>query len=318
MTLTVKQAALLMSVQDAGRFGYQRYGMPESGPMDWWAFRAANRLVGNNPEVACVEIGFSDAEISVEQRVLLAAAGSGYQLVVNARPLPLWMSFIAKPGDRLRFMKTSGGSWVYLAAAGGVQSTVWMGSRSTFLAAGLGKKLAKGDQLPLSVSAGEGAAMAGTIVPKSQRPNYADSVSVRVILGHHQVRFTPSSRTKFWESAYSVSTQSDRMGYRLEGAPLNHTHGADLVSQGMVLGQIQVPGNGQPIVMMPDHPTTGGYTWIGTVAKVDLPLLTQLPLGGGTLYFQPCEVEEAQSAWAAAIKAVDSTTTMEEDLWLNL
>lgn len=318
MTLTIQQTSLFLSIQDAGRFGYQRYGMPESGPMDWWAFRAANRLVGNDPDAACVEIGFSDAEIWVKERALLAVAGAGYQIFVNGRQLPLWMSFIAKRGDRLRIKKASGGNWVYLAAADGVQSTVWMGSRSTFPAAGLGKKLVEGDRLPLPASAGDRAAFAGNIMPESLRPHYVDNVLLRVIPGPHQERFSPSSRTKFWETPYFVSTRSDRMGYRLEGLPLSHTNGADIVSQGMVLGQIQVPGDGQPIVMMPDHPTTGGYTCIGSVAKVDLPLLAQLEPGGGTLHFKPCEINEAQALWGAAIEKIDSTTPVEEDLWIGL
>jgi antagonist of KipI len=318
MTLTVQQASLLMSIQDGGRFGYQRFGMPESGPMDWWAFRAANRLVGNDPGAACVEAGFSDAEIWIEQRSLLAVAGAGYQIFVNGRELPLWMAFIAKPGDRVRFQKVSGGNWVYLAVSGGIQSKVWMGSRSTFQAAGLGKKLAKGDQLPISVKAGEQAALAGHAFPQAKRPAYAQDISLRVISGPHQARFTETSRAKFCRSSYTVSTQSDRMGYRLVGEPLMHVNGADLVSQGMALGEIQVPGDGQPIVMMPEHPTTGGYTCIGTVARVDLPLLAQLEPGRGTLHFEPCEILEAQSAWGAAFEKIDSAARFQEDLWLGL
>lgn len=318
MILTIQQASMLMSIQDGGRFGYQRFGMPESGPMDWWAFWAANRLVGNHPGAACVEVGLSDSEFLVEGRALLAAAGVGYRLWVNGRELPLWMAFVAKTGDRVRFQKIFGGNWVYLAVSGGIQSTVWMGSHSTFPAAGLGKKLAEGDRLPLALSAGEQAALAGHAVPRTKRPAYAKIVALRVIPGPHQERFTRSSREKFWESSYSVSTQSDRMGYRLEGAPLTHINGADLVSQGMALGEIQVPGDGRPIVMMPDHPTTGGYTCIGTVARVDLPLLAQLEPGRGTLHFEPCEIHEAQSAWGAAHEKIDSAAQCQEDLWLGL
>ncbi len=318
MTLLVEQASLSMSIQDAGRFGYQRFGMPASGPMDWWAFRAANRLVGNHPDAACVEMGYSEAELSVEQHSLMAVTGAGYELLINGRSLPLWMSFTVRPGDRLRLRKTSGGNWVYLAIAGEVQSTTWMGSRSMFPAAGLGRRLSEGDRIPLSASAGERAAFAGHQVPNKQLPDYADSVTLRVVSGPQQERFTPSSIVKFWETTYTLSTQSDRMGYRLQGSPIAHTNGADLVSQGMVLGQIQVPGDGQPIVMMPDHPTTGGYTWIGTVAKVDLPLLAQLSPGSGKVSFSPCELGEAQSAWAEVINQIDSATQAEEDLWLNL
>lgn len=318
MTLIIQQASLSMSIQDAGRWRYQRFGMPVSGSMDWWAFRAANRLVGNQPGAACVEMGYSEAEITVEQQALLAVTGAGYELLINDRPLPLWMSFAVRPGDRLRLRKTSGGNWVYLAVAGGVQSTMWMGSRSAFPAAGLGRRLTQGDRIPLSASAGERVAFAGNQLPKNQRPEYADQVTLRVVLGPHQEQFTPSSLAKCWETTYTLSTQSDRMGYRLQGSPIAHTDGADLVSQGMVLGQIQVPGDGQPIVMMPDHPTTGGYTWIGTVAKVDLPLLAQLTPGSGKVGFTPCELDEAQSAWAGAINQIDSATQVEEDLWLNL
>lgn len=318
MSLSIQKAALLMTIQDAGRFGYQRYGMPESGPMDWWAFRSANRLLGNDPGAPCVEIGFSGAEFRLERRALLAAAGVGYRLFVDERELPLWMTFVGKGGERIWFEKITGGNWVYLAAAGGIQSPVWMGSHSYFTAAGLGQKLAEGDRLSLSGPAVGDVAMAGNTVPGMKRPIYGDEISLRVIPGPHQEQFTSASKKTIWEATYSVSTQSDRMGYRLAGPCLMHSSGADLVSQGMALGEIQVPGEGQPIVMMPDHPTTGGYACIGTVAKVDMPLLSQLEPGRGTLQFQPCAIDEAQSAWAEAIKIVDSAVQFQEDLWLGL
>jgi antagonist of KipI len=315
MTVHIQQAALLMTVQDGGRRGYQRFGMPESGPMDGWAFRCANRLVGNDPETACVEVGFSSAELHLTGRSLLGVCGAGYRLFVNEHPLPLWMAFLGKLGDRIRLEKTSGGSWVYLAAAGGIQSAVWMGSRSAYPAAGLEGQLADGDRLSLLGWAGEWAGMAGRSIPVSARPAYSSDPLIRVMPGPHLARFQNESWEILCEGPYSVSPQSDRMGYRLSGPPLAHRDGPDLVSQGMVLGEVQVPGDGQPIVMMPDHPTTGGYACIAAVARVDLPLLAQVEPGVGQLRFQAIDIVEAQSAWAEAVGRMDTAEYFEEDSW---
>lgn len=314
MTLFIQQAALMMTIQDGGRHGYQRFGMPESGPMDGWAFRAANLLVGNSPGEACVEIGLSSAEFFLDQRSLLAACGAGYRLYVNQLEMPLWMAFIGKPGDSIQLEKVPGGNWAYLAVAGGIQSTVWMGSRSNYPVAGLGKMLAVGDKLSILAHSGRNGFLAGRSVPKSLQPPYAAELHIRVILGPHLDRFPQSSLETFVASAYQVSARSDRMGYRLDGPSLVHRESADLVSQGMVLGAIQVPGDGQPIVMMPDHPTTGGYTCIATVARVDLPLLAQVEPGRGTLYFSPIDVSTGQSAWVQAMKMLESYETFQEDL----
>lgn len=318
MSLIIQQPSALMTIQDGGRQGYQRFGMPESGPMDWWAFRAANVLVGNQPGAACVEAGFSSAEFCVEQHSLMAACGAGYRLCVNHREMPLWMAFIGRPGDCIRLEKVSGGNWAYLAVGGGFQSTVWMGSRSTYPAAGLGKLLTVGDRLPILARSGERVICAGRSIPKSLQPPYASEPCIRVIFGPHQIRFLQSSRETFMADTYQVSTRSDRMGYRLEGPQLAHQDGADLVSQGMVLGAVQVPGDGQPIVMMPDHPTTGGYTCIATVAKVDLPLLAQTEPGRGALRFTPIAVNAAQSAWVQTVEILDSMDYFQEDLWTGL
>jgi antagonist of KipI len=318
MTLSIQQAALMMTVQDGGRFGYQRYGMPESGPMDGWAFQAANRLVGNEPDAACVEIGFSSAEIYLECRCLLTVCGAGYRLSVNNRALPLWMAFLGKPGDRICIEKVLGGNWAYLAAAGGIQSEAWMGSRSAYPTAGLGRKLDQGVRLPLGTPAAAAELNIGSSFPTAARPAYATEPMIRVIPGPHLTWFTRESWDLFCQGAYAVSTQSNRMGYRLNGPPLTHQSGADLVSQGMVQGEIQVPGDGQPIVMMPDHPTTGGYACIATVAKADLPLLAQVEAGRGFVRFKPITLDDARSAWIEMNEKISSAITFEEDAWLGL
>jgi antagonist of KipI len=318
MTLYIQEAALMMTVQDGGRFGYQRYGMPESGPMDGWAFQAANRLVGNAPGAACVEVGFSSAEITLDRRCLLALCGVGYSLSVNGRPLPLWMSFLGKPGDYIRVDKIPGGNWAYLAAAGGIQSEVWLGSRSVYPAAGLGRKLTPGDRLPLGEPSNQASFNSGRSFPTAARLPYSHEPVIRVIPGPHLARFTSESWDSFCQSAYSVSTQSNRMGYRLTGPTLVHHSGADLVSQGMVQGEIQVPGDGQPIVMMPDHPTTGGYACIATVSKADLPRLAQVEPGRGSVHFKPISLDAAHAAWVEVNEKISSVIPFEEDAWLGL
>ncbi len=318
MTLQILQAALMMTVQDAGRTGYQRFGMPESGPMDEWAFRAANGLVRNPPGAACVEVGFSSAEFVLEGRALLAVCGAGYRLWVNRRALPLWMAFLATRGDVIRLEKTAGGNWAYLAAGGGVQSEAWMGSRSAYPAAGLGSRLAEGDRVPIQTASADAAMLAGRSVPQPLRPPYASELLIRVVPGPHLARFTHASWDAFMEGPYALTAQSDRMGYRLSGLPLAHQGGADLVSQGMALGEVQVPGDGQPIVMMPDHPTTGGYACIAAVARGDMPLLAQAEPGRAVLRFKPVSVADAQAAWKQVLDALDSKALFQEDAWTGI
>ena len=318
MSLIIEQAAVLMRVQDLGRFGYRRFGLPESGPMDWWAFRAANRLVNNSPDAAGLEIGFSDSVIRIEKDALIAVCGAGYQILHNDRQLPLWMSFLVRKGDRLKLDKIPGGSWVYLALAGGVPSGEWMGSRSVYPKGGLGNMLREGDRLPLAEKPEGARWLAGRSYPESNRPSYDQEPVIRVIPGLHYQNFTADSKLAFWNQPFSVSSHSDRMGYRLSGTKLSFQGRSELVSQGMVHGEIQVPPDGQPIVMMPDHPTTGGYPWIGVICRVDLPLIAQAQPGLTSLRFKMIKVQEAQRLFSDAIYAIDEFGSAEEDQWMHL
>jgi antagonist of KipI len=318
MTLIVESPALMMTVQDQSRNGYQRYGLPESGPMDWWAFRGANTLVGNAVDCACLEIGFSSAVITVGVDALMALCGTGYRLSINRKDLPLWMAFRVKKGDVLHLEKIPGGNWSYLAVSGGILTPKWLGSRSAYPRAGLGRRLISGDQLPLSTAVGEKLPLAGDTILKGARPPYGDYMELRVVLGPYQDRVTRASHEIFSSSFYYLSSQSDRMGYRLKGPALKHNRGADIVSQGITLGEIQVPADGMPIVMMPDHPTTGGYTCIGTVARVDLPLLVQAQPDETEIRFTWVDVVDAQKALRKAVEALETAIPQKEDLWLDL
>ncbi len=318
MTLQVIKPALMQTVQDLGRWGYQQFGLPESGPMDWWAHRAANILVDNSPEAACVEMGFSDASFSVDADALLAVCGAGFELFVNQRQLPLWMSFCVKSGDQIRLMKCSGGSWVYLAAKGGVLSPAWLGSRSVYARAGLGRQMVMGDRIPLQPLAHVSSVSAGRTLASAAKPAYDLHPVIDVIRGPHLDCFQPEAWDIFQMDAFQVTLSSDRMGFRLAGPVLHHQGKADLVSQGMPTGAVQVPGDGQPIVMMPDHPTTGGYTCIAAVTRVGLPLLAQCQPGVSQVRFRAVSVEAAQESLQDAIHCVTSGPDIEEDVWLQL
>jgi antagonist of KipI len=317
MTFLVEQAALMMTIQDRGRFGYRRYGMPESGPMDWWAHRCANQLVGNTLDTACVEVGYSSASITAVADALLAVCGAGYSVHVNNRPIPTWMSFWVKQGDQILLSKETGGQWVYIAVQGGIQSQVWMGSRSMYIRGGLGSQIKDGDIIEMKKNFLPTRDHAGRMIPLEMRPKYQESFIIRVISGPHKDRFSDKSISDFYSKIFSLSLNSDRMGYRLTGPKLIHTHGADLVSQGMVIGEIQVPQDGQPIVMMPDHPTTGGYTCIASVIKTDLPLLAQAGPTRSEIQFKEISVEEAQKAYRDIVDELDSYSFKEEDSWLQ-
>ena len=318
MSIRVESPALITSVQDSGRQGFLRFGLPHSGPMDWWAFLAANQLVGNSSDDACIEIGMSSCVLQIENEALAAVCGAGYNLYRGQDQMPLWMSFLLCPGDRLYFEKCPGGNWVYLALAGGIQSEAWMGSRSVYPRGKLGRTLQPDDQLAIEDLPKTSRLLAGQRFPDSLQPAYSQRPLLRMINGPDGQRFEEESLEQFFCRTYHVSIQSDRMGYRLHGPSLRHIGGADVVSRGLAMGEIQVPGNGQPIVMMADHPTAGGYTVLGSVCKTDWPLLAQAQPGQAKIRFSPITIPEAQRSLNAIIENFDSEHTEQEDLWLNL
>jgi antagonist of KipI len=318
MSIRVESPALITSVQDSGRLGYLRFGLPHSGPMDWRAFRAANDLVGNPPDCACLEIGMTSCALQFQCEALAAACGAGYQLFRGNQAIPPWMSFLVHPGDRLVFDKGPGGNWIYLAVAGGIQSEVWLSSRSVYPRGKLGRHLQAGDQLAVVGLTRKGRLLAGRQFPVSLQPAYTPQPLLQVILGSDLERFDEGALETFFNQTYQVSPQSDRMGYRLTGPPLRHVDGADVVSRGMAMGEIQVPGNGQPIVMMADHPTTGGYSSLGAVRKLDWPLLAQSQPGEGQIRFAPTTAPDAQEALKSLIKSIETNHYEQEDVWLAL
>lgn len=301
MSLEILEVNGLATIQDAGRIGWRRFGVPASGPMDAFAFHAANALAGNSSNHALIEVGLGDITLRALHDCVIAVAGAGYSLSIYLWDFPLWSSYYVRAGWTIRLNKLDSGMWAYLAIAGGVQTHLALDSASTNLRArfgGLdGRRLQAGDVLRSGDSSRPLSDLAARTLPESARPVYGDHPILDVIPGPQEKYFTDESVETFFSSEYSVSQTSDRMGYRLEGAALTQRSQAELISEGMTTGAIQVPASGQPIVMMADSPTTGGYPKIGTTASADLPLLAQCAPGKSKIRFRETTVAKAQKKY---------------------
>jgi biotin-dependent carboxylase-like uncharacterized protein len=298
--LVVVDPGLLTTVQDLGRHGWQRVGIPPSGPMDRVACILANRLVGNPDGAAVLECTIKGPRLEVRADVLVAVTGAEMGFSVNGRDAPAWTAVRARPGDVLAFRMASAGCRAYLAVAGGIDVPPALGSRATYLRGRLGglagRALQKGDGLPVGPAPADGA-REDRVVPPARRPAYPAEVECRVILGPQADRFTPEGIAAFLGAPYEVTPQADRMGYRLKGPPIAHARGHDIVSDGIPLGGIQVPGEAQPIVLLVDRQTTGGYTKIATVIGVDIARIGQTR-PGQRVRFRRVELAEAHRARA--------------------
>lgn len=301
--LKVVRAGLFDTLQDLGRTGFMALGMPTAGAMDRIGLSLANALVGNPANVAGIEIGVMGPDFLVEAdsvRVSLTGPLSPTLLEspdASPKPLDSDRSHLLKRGQVLRVGMVEGASTAYLAVAGGFAVPAFMGSLSTYSRAGVGgfqgRKLAPGDALPLTLPAAP---------PRDERrlaqPFDYGSGPVRVVWGPQEEYFTEEGRRTFVEQEYRVSKEADRMGIRFEGPTITHAvsvakGGADIISDGIAPGAIQVPGAGLPIVLLADRQTVGGYPKIATVASVDLPRLGRL-LPGQTVRFTAITVDEAE------------------------
>jgi biotin-dependent carboxylase-like uncharacterized protein len=279
------------SVQDGGRPGSQRYGLVPSGAMDRLALAAANILVGNPIFAAAVEIGPFGASITARDgAVRVALSGAPRNADIAERPVAFDTSATLADGETLTLGFARGGSFSYFAIEGGVQGEPMFGSLAVNARAGLGspypRPLQAGDEL-------QTAAPSGAAERRIELPAAADG-PIRVVLGPQDDEFGDEAKKLFLDSEWKISATSDRMGYRLEGPIIRHLHGHNIVSDGTVNGSIQVPGNGAPIVLMPDRGTSGGYPKIATVISADLGRFAQIPAGRG-FRFKAISVAEAQA-----------------------
>ena len=299
--LEVLDVSGLVTLQDSGRHGWQSYGVPVSGPMDWFAHRAANSLLGNSPDAVVIEIGLGEAQFRAKRDCVIAVTGAGFEVANYVWTFPLWTSFYVRAGWRVQVKKISGGNWAYLGIAGGFDTQTMLGSKSTYLRGGLGSALRAGDIIQAGKPAIELSKLAARDFPVEKFIQYSQSPVIEVIAGPQQDRFTQDGIQTFYKSEYALSKSFDRMGYRLEGHPISHSRGADLISEGMTIGSVQVPASGQPIVMMADTPTTGGYPKIANVTRASMPLLAQCEAGISKIKFKEISVKTAQEKLRAII-----------------
>ncbi|HVQ29139.1 MAG TPA: biotin-dependent carboxyltransferase family protein, partial [Vicinamibacteria bacterium] len=286
-------SGLLTTLQDGGRTGFRRYGVGGSGPLDTLAHAQANRAVGNPPAATTLECTLVGPTLRFLRPTAFAVAGAdlGARLErddLGSWPVPRGIRVVARPGNVLSFEGRRSGCRAYIAFASGLDADLVMGSRATDLMGGFGglegRALASGDVLALLSSVGGSESLRENEAPTTESDG-DDDTSVRVVLGPQDGHFTTEAVEAFLSATWSVRGSSDRSGLRLEGPKLAHSGASEIASDGMVPGCVQVPPDGQPIVMLADGPTTGGYPKIATVVRADLRKLGQLVPGVGRVTF---------------------------------
>lgn len=306
--LMVRNCGPMTSLQDFGRFGWQRYGVASSGAMDRLALAAANTLVGNPPGTAGIEFILFGGEFTIEgASARVAIAGAPGAVMLDGEPARPMTSMLVHGGQTLAVGAAQAGVYTYLAVAGGFSLEPQLGSLSLHARAHIGggfhgRPLQAGDRLPLN----EPDAPNREELALDQLPLDADA-TIRVVLGPQDDHFTAAGVETFLSNPYRVSQEADRMGYRLAGARIEHGLGYNIVSDGIVAGSVQVPGTGEPIVMMADRQTTGGYPKIATVISPDLRVLAQRR-PGASLRFRAVGMMEAQRLARDAAQALSDLT----------
>ncbi|RKT89138.1 biotin-dependent carboxylase uncharacterized domain-containing protein [Saccharopolyspora antimicrobica] len=306
--LIVRSGGLSTTVQDTGRDGQYAIGMPPSGAMDQYSFAVANALVGNPPGAAALEATYLGPELEFTDPRSVAVTGADCDVAINGEPAPTWAALRVSAGDVLSFGQVRGGARPYVAVGGGIDVPLYLGSRSTYLLTGIGgfhgRALAGGDRLPLGEPVGE-APVAGTEVPGELRAEFPDVTELRFVAGLCAYRLTERALASFVEVEWKVTKDADRVGYRLRGGSLEFVEReqpfgagrdqANVVDLGYPVGSVQVPGGDEPIVLLNDAVTGGGYATIGTVISVDRDRMAQARTGG-RVRFAPVDVETAVAA----------------------
>ena len=308
MSITVLNPGLLTTVQDQGRIGYQQFGVSVSGVMDPRSAALANILVGNDEKEAVLECTMMGPQLQFDKANCIAITGGDLMPALDGKPIPNYTAVKVEAGQVLKFTMPKTGCRAFIAFAGGLDIPEVMGSRSTYMKAKIGgvegRKLAKGDVIGFRAPKAElknmnFRSMASEFVPRKE-------YTVRVVLGPQDDYFTDAGIETFLTQVYSVTAEFDRMGCRLEGAVIQHKDGGDIISDGIAFGAIQVPSSGQPIIMLGDRQTTGGYTKIANVISADFRILAQLKQGD-KVRFEKVSVKAAQDALLtqrAALKTI--------------
>lgn len=311
MNVKVLRPGLLTTVQDYGRHGMQRFGVPVGGAMDAWSFTIANHLVGNDAGAAALEITLVGPELEFERGMMVALCGGDLAATINNHPMPMDRPVWIDRGARLAFGESIVGCRAYLAFGGGIDVALVMGSRSTYLRTGfgglLGRALRAGDELPVAAVVSPPCAGLRHAPGIEQRGFAATTWSartdsgrmrarpqtIRFVAARHWELLKPEARAAFLNENFRIGAASDRMGFRLEGIAIDNPDSGSVNSGAVTFGTIQLPPDGKPIVLMADRQTIGGYPRLGEVASADLRLLAQLR-PGDSLMFERIALAEAQ------------------------
>ncbi|SET21052.1 antagonist of KipI [Salinibacillus kushneri] len=326
--IKITKPGLFSSVQDIGRYGYQKYGVSVSGAMDSISHRLANLLVGNDEYQSTIECTMAGPEMEFHQDCLLSICGGDFNPTINKQSVGMWRPVWVKKGSVLRFGQSIEGCRAYLAVSGGFDVPKVLGSRSTFMRAKMGgfqgRALKKGDQL----KTGRASAVAeqiqrlagkkdGPIVSFHEtnwfvRPPYSSrfkrKLPIRVVKSKQTEWFAKDTQNQLVERLFTITAQSDRMGYRLDGPEIKWKEKKEMISEAVSIGTIQVPAEGNPIVLLADRQTTGGYPKIAQVTTVDIPYLAQMK-PGETLQFEWISLKEAQQLYLEREKEIQQLKT---------
>lgn len=293
-----------VTLQDHGRDGYLRYGVTAAGPMDRLAHATANLALGNDAGAAAIEISLGGIEVAAEGAPLsIAIAGGGFEVLLDGVKLPGWVRLELAPGAKLTVRAGTGGAWTYLAVAGRIDLPPFLGSLSTHTRSALGgldgRGLAAGDTLPIADEQPRADVPELLLAPWLARPTDV----IRAVPGPQDDYFSQDQIEIFRQGPWTVSPRSDRMAFRLDGPRLKHARGFNIISDGIAMGSIQVPGDGQPLALMADRQSTGGYPKIATIIGPDVGRLAQLR-PNQPFRFEIVSVAEAVAARHAEAEAL--------------
>lgn len=291
--IRILKPGMLTTIQDMGRYGYQKYGISVSGAMDSYSLQLANILVGNDRNEACIEVTMVGPTIEFISDSVFAVTGANFPLKVNGCSIPMNQSVKAQSGDILELNVAEDGVRGYIAFAGGIQVAPILGSKSTYIKAKIGgiTGMALKDEV-IDIGTSEFKSKQMRRLPKEYIANNLENSIARVIMGPDESRFTNEGIQNFFGGRFILTQHCDRMGYRFSGPKIQHLKGADIISSGIAMGTIQITPDGNPILMMADRQTSGGYTRIATVISIDIPVVSQLR-PGSSLEFKEVDIETA-------------------------
>lgn len=306
----VIKPGMFTTIQDKGRDGYLRYGVPVSGAMDQFSLTAANYLVSNDSNSACMETTLIGPELQALARMQIAVTGGQCSPMINGHYVPMWQTIEVEKGDTLSFGRMESGCRAYLAVRGGIEVPMVLGSRSTYVRGkfgGLeGRQFKTGDTIETT---GASFVSAEYLLPEEFVPQFEHSICVHVILGPQAEMFTDKGLKTFLSKPYEVTPESDRMGYRLEGPAIEHKDKADIVSDALLPGVIQIPKSGKPILIMRDAQTTGGYPKIAVTITSDLLRLGQAKPNNEVRFMQ-ITLKEAHQRLAEHNRTLENLSNM--------